>query len=112
MRNVPADEAQEVRELLEQHEIEFFETSAGSWGVSMPALWLINEEQLQQAQQLLDEYQLMRSKRMQQEYVVNRQRGEAKSMWHNFSEQPLRFAAFMGLIVIVLIISLRFFLSF
>lgn len=112
MRNVPADEAQEVRELLEQHEIEFFETSAGSWGVSMPALWLINEEQLQQAQQLLDEYQLMRSKRMQQEYVVNRQRGEAKSILYNFSEKPLRFVAYLGLIVIVLFISLQFFLSF
>ena len=40
MRHVPEDEAQEVRELLASNKIEFFETFAGNWGVSMPALWL------------------------------------------------------------------------
>ena len=36
LRNVPDDEADEVRELLTQHSIEFYETGAGNWGISMP----------------------------------------------------------------------------
>ena len=40
MRHVPEDEGREVRELLTSNKIEFFETFAGNWGVSMPALWL------------------------------------------------------------------------
>ena len=45
MRHVPEDEAREVRELLASNKIEFFETFAGNWGVSMPALWLKKNEQ-------------------------------------------------------------------
>ncbi|MEE3087569.1 MAG: DUF6164 family protein, partial [Pseudomonadota bacterium] len=35
MRDVPDDEAEEVRELLTQNKITFFETFAGNWGISM-----------------------------------------------------------------------------
>ena len=38
LRHVPEDEAEEVRALLEQNSIEFFETFAGNWGISLPAL--------------------------------------------------------------------------
>ena len=40
LRNVPDDEADEVRHLLNENSIEFYETSAGNWGISMPAIWL------------------------------------------------------------------------
>ena len=40
MRNVLADEAQDVRELLEDNKIDYFETFAGNWGVSLPAIWV------------------------------------------------------------------------
>ncbi len=112
MRNVPEDEAQEVRELLEKNQIEFFETFAGSWGVSLPALWLKREEQFDQARELLDVYQSDRSNRIRDEYELSRQRGEAKTMWHSFSENPFRFVAYIGLVGLVLFFSLRFFLSF
>ena len=112
MRNVPVDEAQEVRELLEKNKIEFFETFAGNWGVSLPALWLTREEQFDQARELLDEYQSNRSIRIREEYELSRQRGEVKTMWHSFSENPFRFVVYLGLVGLVLFFSLRFFLSF
>lgn len=112
MRNVPEDEALEVRELLEKNNIEFFETFAGSWGISLPALWLKRAEQFDQARELLDEYQSNRSNRMRDEYELNRQRGEVKTMWHSFSENPFRFIVYMSLVGLVLFFSLRFFLSF
>ena len=112
MRHVPEDEAQEVRDLLEANEIEFFETFAGSWGISMPALWLKRKEQYAQARALIDEYQQQRSLKMREEYDLQKQRGEARTMWHSFVENPFRFVLYMGLVVVVLYFSLRFFLSF
>jgi hypothetical protein len=112
MRNVPDDEAQEVRELLESNEIEFFETSAGNWGVSLPALWLQREDQYELARELLDGYQSARAARIRQEYELNRRRGEVRTMWHSFTQNPIRFVAYMALVGLILFFSLRFFLSF
>ena len=112
MRNVPEEEAQEVRELLDKNSIAFFETFAGSWGISLPALWLKREEQFEQARELLDAYQSERSKIIREEYELRLQNGEAKTIWHNFSENPFRFVAYMGLVALVLFLSLQLFLSF
>lgn len=112
MRYVPEDEAQEVRELLEQNDIEYFETSGGNWGISVPALWAKQDEQFAKARELIDDYQLKRSELIREEFETSRQRGETKTMWHSFQEEPFRFTLYIGLITIVLFFSLRFFLSF
>ena len=112
MRNVPGDEAQEVRELLENNGIEYFETFAGNWGISLPALWLRKEEQFEKARQILDEYQNTRSLRVREEYELQRERGEVRTMWHSFIENPLRFVVYLSLAGLVLFFSLQFFLSF
>ena len=54
LNGVPDDEARDVRELLANHAIDFYETSAGNWGVSMPAIWLKDDGQFEQARALLD----------------------------------------------------------
>jgi len=40
LNGVSDDEAEEVRELLASNNIDFYETSPGNWGVSMPAIGL------------------------------------------------------------------------
>ena len=112
MRNVPDDEAQEVRELLDEHNIEYFETFAGNWGISMPALWIKDNERFAEARELLDAYQSERSVRIKAEYEEKRMLGETKTMWDSFAEDPFRFTAYFIMIGIVLYLSLQFFLSF
>ena len=112
MRHVPDDEAQEVRDLLDQNEIEYFETFAGNWGISMPALWIKDNARFAEARHLIDKYQDERRIRVKAEFEEQRSLGEAKSMWDSFIEEPFRFIAYFGLIGIVLFLSLRFFLSF
>jgi hypothetical protein len=112
MRDVPHDEAQEVRELLENSGIEYFETFAGNWGVSLPALWLTREDQFEKARQILDDYQNTRSLRIRQEYEMQRERGEVRTMWQNFIENPFKFVLYLSLSGLVLFFSLQFFLSF
>lgn len=112
MRHVPDDEAEEVRALLAQNNIDFFETFPGNWGISMPALWLKREDQYAEARRLLDVYQDDRRQRVQSEYQESKQRGEVKTTWLAFKESPIRFISYFTLIAIVLFLSLRFFLSF
>ncbi|GIT21853.1 MAG: hypothetical protein CM1200mP40_15350 [Gammaproteobacteria bacterium] len=57
MRYVPEDEAQEVRELLEENDIAYFETHAGYWGISVPAIWAKREDQFDRARELIEKYQ-------------------------------------------------------
>ena len=63
LRYVPDDEAQEVRDLLSENAIDFYETSAGVFGISMPGLWIKNKDQTEIARQLIDEYQQLRQNR-------------------------------------------------
>ena len=112
MRDVPDDEAEEVRELLTQNEIPFFETFAGNWGISMPGLWLVNEQQFDEARALLDEYQEARSTRVKSQYLWQREQGEIRTFWESFRAEPVRFSVYLSLAALVLFLSLRFFVSF
>ena len=112
MRDVPDDEAEEVRELLRQNGIPFFETFAGNWGISMPGLWLVNEQQFDEARALLDEYQEARSTRVKSQYLWQREQDEIRTFWESFRAEPVRFSVYLCLAALVLFLSLRFFVSF
>lgn len=112
LRNVSDDEAEEVRQLLDDNEIAYFETSPGNWGISMPAIWVKEDAQYKQARRLLDQYQSERTIRIRQAYEISKERGETRTSWEVFRENPLKFISYLVLIGVVLYLSLRFFLSF
>lgn len=112
LRDVPDDEAQEVRELLDKNNIEYYETFGGSWGISLPALWLTKEEQQSRARTILDAYQKERAGRAREEYQLSRLTGDTNTLRARFTGNPWRFVAYLGLVGLVLFLSLRFFLSF
>ena len=111
LRHVPGDEAREVRELLEANDIEYFETSAGMFGISFPAIWLSRDRQFETARRLLDEYQEQRRERIRSQYRQARERGEARTVMDNLRENPARFLGSLALAVLVLYLSLRFFFT-
>jgi hypothetical protein len=111
LRHVPDDEAEEVRALLEQHEIDFYETSAGNWRISMPAIWIRNDDQLAQAKQLLDQYQQTRYLNAREQYEQLKKSGEQRTLWRNFLDAPFKVAFYLGMAFFVLYLSLQVFLS-
>jgi hypothetical protein len=111
MRDVPEDEAAEVRELLERHDIDYFETLPGNWGISMPGLWLKNPEEFDRARLLLDEYQQQRSTRMRSDYALRRQRGEVPGQLGFLLAHPVRSLMVVLLLGTVLYLSLAYFLG-
>lgn len=61
LKNVPEQEADDIRELLNEHEIEFYETTAGRWQISMAGIWVRDKEQAANAKMLIAEDQAQRA---------------------------------------------------
>ncbi|MDX8392839.1 MAG: DUF6164 family protein [Mariprofundaceae bacterium] len=106
LRHVPDDEARDVRQLLNEHDIEFYETSAGNWGVSMPAIWLQNESRLSEARALLKHYQQQRQHKAQAEYERQKSCGEQRTALTLMIESPLKFILLLIALLFVLYISI------
>ncbi len=111
LRGVPDDEADEIRELLKASEIDFYETSAGNWGISMPAIWLRDNSQLKQAKQMLEAYQEERCSRMKSEYARRKERGENRTLFDIFTEDPLRMLLYVAAVAAILYFSVMPFLD-
>ncbi|MEX2130439.1 MAG: DUF6164 family protein [Pseudohongiellaceae bacterium] len=111
LRHVPEDEAEEVRALLAGNGIEFYETSAGNWNISMPGIWLNDDSQRELALELLEEYQLQRLNNARREYEQLKVEGQIPTIAHRFHENPVRFIFYSGLILGVLYLSLHLFLG-
>ncbi|MGV3590998.1 MAG: DUF6164 family protein [Gammaproteobacteria bacterium] len=112
LRNVPADELEEIQALLEANGIEVYETTVGSFGISMPALWLYNDTQLAQARALLDTYAEERRQRVQREHPELKAAGKARTFRDIAREDPVRFVVYLAAIGAVAWFALVPFLSF
>lgn len=95
LRNVPADELEEIHALLEQHDIPVYETSAGNWGISMPALWLQDDARFEEARTLLDAYAAERQAKARNAYETLKAEGKARTLLDIARENPLRFVAYL-----------------
>ncbi|MDZ7809494.1 MAG: DUF6164 family protein [Arhodomonas sp.] len=111
LRNVPDDEILEVRNLLEEHRIDYFETEPSRWGISMGAIWLTDGDDYPRARALLDDYQARRRERMRAEYRERRRRGEAEGLWQRLRQRPLEMLVYLGVIALVLYLSTKPFLD-
>ena len=101
LAQVPDDEAQEIRMLLNEHQINYYETDAGFFRVGLDAIWLADGAQEQRARELIHAYQAERAIRQQQNYAQLVEAGQAPSMWQHFCAQPLRFMALVIAIIFV-----------
>ena len=111
LRFVPDDEAQDIRDVLIENEIDFYETSAGILGLSMPGIWLKDETQLTKARQLIDEYQHQRQARAREDYQNQLDSGHVRNMFDMFKEAPLRFIGYLLTIAVVIYFSVILVLS-
>ena len=112
LRNVPDDEQAEVRQLLADNTIEFYETSAGFWGIGTVAIWLKTDRQLSQAKQLLHEYQITRQQAAQQAYSEAKANGEIKNVYQMFKQQPVTISVYLLIIAALLTFMLAPFVHF
>jgi len=112
LRHVPDDEADDIRDLLTENSIDFYETHAGNWGISMPAIWLADETQHEYARQLINDYEQQRQIFQQEEYVKLKQTGEANTFFKNLWRYPAQTTLFIAAIVMVLYVSIKLVFDF
>lgn len=112
LNGVPDDEAGDIRRLLTDNGIDFYETPAGKWGISVAAIWLKDESCLAVAQRLIDEYERQRMVRARQEYEALRRAGQVETMFHRVIRHPIRFLVFTALILFILYVSIKPFMDF
>jgi hypothetical protein len=106
LRNVPDDEAEEVRQILLSNEITFYETPAGKWGISSPAIWLHDKNEIPRAKALIETYQKDRFVRHRQEFESLKSKGKSRTFVDAIAENPLRFVFYLVVVVIVLYLSI------
>ncbi len=112
LRGVPEDEAEEVRQLLEEHVIDYYETSAGNWGVSMPAIWLKDEAQWEKANELLHLYQQQRAIGQRALYEELKRTGQHRTILDVAKEKPVTLLLYLGFCVFILYISMKLIVDF
>lgn len=112
LRHVPDDEADEIRQLLEDHHFDTYETEAGNWGISMPAIWLREEERFDEACRLLEQYHRERAQRVRAEYETLLTDGEQPSVFSLLRNQPLRVVFYSVLTGLFLYLCISSFFRF
>ncbi len=101
LRGVEEDEAEEVRALLSEHDIDFYETSNGRWGLGYAAVWLPDETKLEEAETLIAKYQQHRFEQARQSYIELCANGQQATMWQRFKTYPMQVVlAVMGIIIV------------
>ena len=111
LRGVPDDEAEDIRDILEASGIDYYETPPSRWGVSMEAIWLQDEDQLERARALIDEYQQERERRVKEEYSRLKQEGKVVTLMGRIRERPLLFLLSVAMIAFIVYVSIMPFLE-
>jgi hypothetical protein len=112
LRDVPNDEADEIRELLTKNNIKYYETPPSMWGISAGAIWLKDEHQLENAKGLIEKYQRDRSIKIREEYEHLKREGKAKTIIDKIKEGPVQFIIYLLLLLFILYVSIKPFLNF
>lgn len=107
LRNVPDDEAQQIRVLLEGHHIEFHETSAGVLGLGTAAIWIKSPGQLSHAKQLIAEFQSQRYLQARETYVENKNLGQQVRFSDLFHQNPAKVIGYIVVVLMIIYISIR-----
>lgn len=106
LNDVEPCEANEVRQLLVNHDLDYYETSAGRWGFSVAGIWLHDDSQSEFARALLRDYAQQRQLEIRAEYQQARNRGDLQSLWQRAMGAPLRYLAILLLAAAIIYLSI------
>ena len=111
LRNVPEDEANDIRHLMEESQLDWYETSAGNWGIAMPGIWVSNDSDQDTARDLINSYQQTRQVERRDDYQRAVDSGTATSLAQRVREQPMRVTGIVIFCLFILYVSINPFLQ-
>lgn len=90
LRLATDDEADDIRALLDEHQVDWYETKPGFWGISAGGIWLRDLERAAEVKGLLDAYQAQRVVRVRAEQEAARRDGTAPTFLSELRANPAR----------------------
>ena len=112
MRHVPEDEARDVRDLLQKITSNFLRLSLVIGVFQFQLSGISRNDQYTEARKIIDLYQTERADKAKKRLLDQETKGMKLRVSDVFIQNPLRFMFSLLAIIIVLYISLRFFLFF
>ena len=106
LRNVPDEEADGVRDLLTQHNIDFYETPPNAWGISAPIIWVGDEAQLDRAKNLLERFQREYTERERTAHTERLENKQQPTLLGTLLQHPVRVLALLAFAGIVAYFSI------
>lgn len=111
LRNVPDDEAADVRALLDAQHIAYYETPPSFWGISVGGIWIADDADYVAARRAFDDYEQQRSVRVRAEYAAARRAGTAETLLGLLRDDPLRVVmTVLGVLIVLGLVTVPFFL--
>lgn len=106
LRNVPGDEADDVRDLLRSNAIDFYETQPSPWGISAGGLWIEDVDQLTRAKALMADYQARRRDNARSERTIAEREGRAETFASLLRDRPLYVVGVLAAMLFILAVTL------
>ncbi len=107
LNGVPDDEADEIRALLDANHVDYYETDAGRWSISLAAIWLRDDNgQEEQARQLIDEYQERRAAVARERHAEELRSGTAETLLQRLQRRPLQLLFYAAAVLLILYLTL------
>jgi hypothetical protein len=107
LRNVPDDEADDVRAMLDANRIAFYETAPSRWGISSGGIWVAQDDAIVEAKRLMGIYQQERQARVRAEYDTARRAGTAETFWTVLRTEPVRvLLTVLGILFMLALVAL------
>ncbi|MCL1497902.1 hypothetical protein A7D16_10215 [Xanthomonas nasturtii] len=111
LRNVPEDEADEVRALMREQAVRFYETRPSNWGISAGGLWLSDDTDYPRAKAAMDAYQAQRGAIARAQRQEELAAGTAETFGALLRRRPVFvIATLIGMLVIASLVLLPFLL--
>lgn len=106
LRNVPGDEADEVRDLLRTNAIDFYETQPSPWGISAGGLWIEDADQLARAKTLMADYQANRRYQARARQAADEREGRAETFMGQLQARPGYVIGMLVAMVAIIVLTL------
>ena len=107
LREVPDDEADDVRAMLDAKRIAYYETPPSFWGISSGGIWVTGDADFAEAKRALDDYERQRGDRIRAEYAAAKREGTAETFIGILRSDPMRVAlALLGILIALALVAL------
>lgn len=113
LRHVPDDEAADVRKLLDDNRIPWYETDPGNWWISAGGIWVKDEADMPRAKELMAAYQAERAAVARQAHAEDVRAGRAETLGDRVRSDPAGVAVrVFGMLLILGLMALPVLLLF